>query len=97
MSWTADQIREFREELGLNQTQFASLLGVDVRSVTRWEGGTSSPTGSAEAILSGLKEKLRKDPDTLTEVLAIVGGAVAVGGLAYLIVKLLDAVTKPND
>jgi transcriptional regulator with XRE-family HTH domain len=93
MSWSTEDIIEIRNQLEMTQAQLAKLLGVDTRSVTRWESGASRPTGSAEAILNGLREKLSKDPDTLDSILSVIGGAVAVGGLAYLIVKLLDALT----
>ena len=94
MKWTPTEIKAFRKQLNLNQTDFAKLLGVDARSVARWEAGTSHPTGAAEAILTGLREKIRKDPDTLDTILEIIGTAIAVGGLAYLLVKLFDYVTE---
>ena len=81
----------------MNRMEFARLLGVDVRSVSRWESGDGKPKGSAEAILTGLREKLQKDPRTGDRVLAILGAAVAVGGLAYLIVRLLDALTEEGE
>jgi len=81
----------------LTRAEFAKLVGVDVRTVTRWETADGPrPTGAAEAILNGLNEKLTKDPDTADQVLKFVLGAVAVGGLAYLIVKLLDTASSKS-
>ena len=83
-----------RNRLNLSQADFAKLLGVDIRSVNRWENGISRPTGSAEAILSAIREKLDKDPDSASQILALIGMVVAIGGLAYLIIKLLDELTS---
>ena len=94
MTWTIENVKGFRAQLGLSQSELGRLLGVETRSVSRWETGTSRPTGSAEAILSGLKEKLDKDPDSFPQIRDLIAGAVGVGGLAYLIVKLLHMVTK---
>ena len=92
MPWSKDEVIEFRNRLELNRTQFAKFLAVDVRSVMRWEKGLCCPTGTPEAVLSGFKEKLDKNPESLPAVRELVDGAVAVGGLAYLIVKLLDSI-----
>jgi transcriptional regulator with XRE-family HTH domain len=94
MNWTNNEVRKMRNRLNLNQADFAKLLGVDIRSVNRWENGLSRPTGSAEAILSALKKKLDTDPDSTQRILTTIGAAVAIGGLAYLIIKLLDALTS---
>ena len=58
MAWTASEIIALRERLRLNQQDFAKLLNVDARSVVRWETQNISPTASAEAIMSALREKL---------------------------------------
>ena len=94
MTWTIENVKGFRVQLGLSQSEFGKLLGVETRSVSRWENGTSRPTGSAEAILSGLKEKFEKDPGSFPQIRDLIAGAVGVGGLAYLIVKMLDMITK---
>lgn len=97
MPWDKDSVVEFRNLLGLNRTQFAKFLGVDVRSVMRWEKGLCAPTGTPEAILSGFKEKLEKSPKALPAIRDLVSGAVAVGGLAYLIVRLLDSLGTEEE
>ncbi|MFH1438429.1 MAG: helix-turn-helix domain-containing protein [Pseudomonadota bacterium] len=94
MKWTVENVKEFRAQLGLSQSEFGKLLGVETRSVSRWENGTSRPTGSADAILSGLKEKIEKDPGSFAQIRDLISGSVGVGGLAYLIVKMLDMITK---
>lgn len=52
---TAGEINRLRvERLGLTQREFGALVGVDTRTVIRWEGGESSPTGPAAAVLRGV-------------------------------------------
>lgn len=96
--WTSREIFALRRRLGLNQAQFARLLGVDVRSVLRWESSDGPrPKGSAQAVLNGIREQLEGDPRTAKKVIELLTGAAAVGGLAYLLVKLLGSVAKDDD
>jgi len=92
------EVKSIRDRLGMEQPDFAKMLGVDTRTVARWEVGTASPTGTAEAVLAGLRESFAKAPSQAGQIAAIVAGAVALGGVAYLVVKLFDALlTKPPD
>lgn len=93
MNWNPDDVKSMRRRLNLSQAEFAKLLGVDVRSVSRWENGESKPTGAAEAVMAGLKEKLDRDPDSTQKIVSAIAAAVAIGGLAYLIIKLFDTLT----
>ncbi|HYO51706.1 helix-turn-helix domain-containing protein [Archangium sp.] len=94
MAWTASEIRELRERLRMEPAQFASLLGVDLRTAQRWETGEARPTGAAEAVMTGLRESLDKRPEAGPALAKFVLGAAAVGGLAYLIVKLFDVAAE---
>ena len=38
-----DEIRELRYKLGLNQTEFADLVGTTQTQVSRWELGKNKP------------------------------------------------------
>lgn len=38
-----ERIRKAREDQGLSQSQFASLLGVDRKTVSNWEGQRNQP------------------------------------------------------
>jgi len=49
-----EQIREFRVKKNLSQEQLASMLGVSVSTIIRWEQGSSSPTGTASAVLAAI-------------------------------------------
>ena len=40
---TAERIVKWRNKLGLNKSQYADLLGVNLLSVLRWESGKSVP------------------------------------------------------
>lgn len=92
--WTAEEVRALRSTLEMSQSEFARLIGVDQRTVARWESGNSNsrPSGASEQILSALNQKLivdasRAEAHALKKFLT---GTVAVGGLAYLLMKLLD-------
>jgi putative transcriptional regulator len=44
--------RKARRVVGLSQTQFATVLGVSVRTLQEWEQGHRKPTGVAQRLLS---------------------------------------------
>lgn len=44
-------VAEIRERLGLSQSEFASLLGVSVRTLQDWEQGRRVPSGAARTLL----------------------------------------------
>lgn len=49
---SAVEAREAREATGLSQSQFASLLGVSVRTLQGWEQGRKQPSGAARTLLA---------------------------------------------
>lgn len=87
----AQRIKSLRTRLGLTQAEFARTIGADVRSVARWESGDSQPSGAAVGVLTALEMTLQKHPDQTDEILRFVVGAAAVGGLAFLLISLLEA------
>lgn len=82
----SDQIKALREGFQMNQTSFARLLNVDLRSVGNWENKRSTPSATAEAMLIGLNEAVRKGTIDMDSVQA----ASRVGGLSYLLILLFD-------
>jgi predicted transcriptional regulator len=55
--WTPDEIRNFRKQLGLSQTQFASMLGVTQVYISYMEGGVKKPGRSMKLFLDCIEEK----------------------------------------
>jgi len=41
---------EAREKTGLSQSQFATLLGVSIRTLQGWEQGRKQPSGAARTL-----------------------------------------------
>jgi len=55
----ADQIKEMRATLKLNQHQFAALIGLSPMTVCRWENGLTEPRELGAVILELLSNALR--------------------------------------
>lgn len=88
--WNEEAIEGLRSRLGMDRTDFGKLLGVDGRTVWRWENGKGKPTGSAVAVLNGIQQGLERNPNRAGEIITALLGGVAVGGLAFLIFKLIS-------
>jgi len=92
---TPNEVLDLRERLCMSRTEFAAILGVDNRTVSRWEDSSSEPSGTARAVLSAFREVLtRRHPDDAQIVRETLQSAAGVGGLGYLLVYLLDAWTN---
>jgi putative transcriptional regulator len=57
---------EARLKVGLSQTQFASALGVSIRTLQEWEQGRRTPSGAAQRLLN----IAARHPEVLIEELA---------------------------
>lgn len=95
--WQAEDVLALRERLGVDRPVLARIVGVDTRTIFRWEAGDVHPSGPAEGVLTGLREALRASPDTADEVVHFVVGAASIGGLAYLMLKLLESVPRTGS
>jgi hypothetical protein len=75
-------------------------VGVDQRTVTRWESDGPEPTGTAAQILEGWAHALnhQSEPEKrATSLSEIAVAAVAFGGLAYLLGRLLTELADNNQ
>ena len=63
--FTADSfwIVRAREKSGLSQSEFATLLGVSVRTLQDWEQGRRQPSGAAKTLI----RVAERHPDVLRE------------------------------
>lgn len=61
--------RQIRGDLGLTQEEFATLIGVSVRTLQNWEQGRRTPEGPARALLI----VAAKRPDVVLEALRSAG------------------------
>jgi len=52
-----------RQKSGLSQSQFATLMGVSVRTLQEWEQGRRQPSGAAQTLL----RVAHNHPDVLRE------------------------------
>jgi DNA-binding transcriptional regulator YiaG len=43
--------KDIRVALAMNQTQFAAMLSISVKTLHKWEQGTSKPSGAARTLL----------------------------------------------
>ena len=89
MAFPSSDVGKLRRQLGLDCDEFAKLVGVNSRSVRRWEldGKPDKIPGSAGDVLTALRYGLQKDRKAL---LGLIAGALAIGGLAFIMIKLLD-------
>jgi len=63
-------IRTTRERLHMSRSAFAHRLGVNPRTLERWEQGRSKPNDQAAALIL----LVRKYPDTLARLEAVAAG-----------------------
>jgi len=89
---TKAEIIALRHRLGLERAAFARITGTDVRTVTRWETGACEPSGTSLSVLTGIREALDQHPERAEAMVRYIARAAAMGGLSYLLVKLLSAV-----
>ena len=55
---TSNRVRNLRRDLDLTQAELANFLGLNVRTVRRWEDSSNAPTGGTLLILNTLEKGL---------------------------------------
>lgn len=60
-NWPPNRIREFRNVMGLTQTEFAMVLGVSRTYVSYLETGYRKPSETMKKLLDCLESKLGKE------------------------------------
>lgn len=83
------EIHGLRENLGLNQTQFAGLMGVHPMTVSRWERGKVPPTPYQSAFLEEFKKAARDE-----KVRRTVAAVLIAAGIVAAVYLLLQAARK---
>ena len=71
----ADVVRETREALKMSRQVFAFKIGVNPRTLERWEQGRSKPNEQAAALIW----LVRKYPDTLKRLESLAASASSLG------------------
>jgi putative transcriptional regulator len=51
MEFPESEVRKIREQYGLSQDRFASLMGISVATLRNWEQGRRKPEGPARVLL----------------------------------------------
>ena len=82
----SETIQEMRSALGLSRDQLARITSVTPATVSRWETGAATPTGSALSRLRQMSATLASpdERDMLLDILAEPGGAATLAALLSL-------------
>ena len=75
----APDVRDIRERYALTQQEFATLLGVSIKTLRNWEQGIRSPHGSALVLL----QVAARHPQALWDVVRPSFEALKEGGISY--------------
>lgn len=62
---SAPDIKAIREQFGIQQEEFAALIGVSVRTLQNWEQGHRHPTGAARALFKIVEKNPKAAIDAL--------------------------------
>lgn len=81
---TGQDIRAIRRLLGLNQAQFAQLMGVHAITVSKWESGITSPTDYQTAFL-GQYRLAAKDKQVREELKTLLFTAGVIAAVYFLL------------
>jgi len=93
----AESIQEMRSSLGLSREQLACITSVTPATVSRWETGAATPTGSALSRLRQMSATLANpdERDMLLDILAEPGGPATLAALLSL-GNAFDKAARPS-
>ncbi len=57
VSYSSDEIKKIRHQVGLTQSLFAQYFGVSLKTVEAWEAGRNVPSGPSRRLLGLLANK----------------------------------------
>jgi DNA-binding XRE family transcriptional regulator len=85
----ASDIRDTREQLGLNQVEFAQLSGVHPITVSKWERDEAAPSAYQSAIFEQFRKAARnpKVRKSIKGILVSAGVALALATLLKHLVR----------
>lgn len=94
-----ERIAEIRHRAGLSQKEFAETFGVNRATVAKWEIGRRVPNEWHNHALRKFEEELNEAErrQQTREFVAGIAGAVAVGGVGYLMAKLYSEATNDSN
>lgn len=82
---SATEIIATRKALGLNQADFARLLGTHVMTISKWERGVAQPTAYQAALIAHFKQRTSGiEKEAQSEVKKLLIGAGVIAALAWL-------------
>lgn len=87
----AVNITQLRNKLGLNQVEFAQLVGVHPITVSKWERGVASPTGYQTALFAQFQEAAKDE-----EVCSTLKQVLIAAGVILALALLLRHLTRRN-
>ncbi|HPB41359.1 MAG TPA: helix-turn-helix domain-containing protein [Sphaerochaeta sp.] len=62
-SFSSEDIKQIRKQVGLSQAVFASSLGVSKKTVEAWERGRNTPAGPSRRLL----QLIRDNPEVIEQ------------------------------
>jgi putative transcriptional regulator len=91
----APDLRTIREAARISQSQFAKLIGVNLRTLQTWEQHRTQPTGPARALLkivASINDALRRKQ--AADSLLSIADRVATAGIPPMSMKEINAEVK---
>jgi len=92
--WNVEDLINLRLDLKMSRSEFGKILGVDERSIWRWESGGSKPRGSAVSVLDGIQFALQENPDSIDEIIKYLQKNAKIGGLSFMIYSSIIGIIK---